>query len=216
MPTIAGGGQVRGPRRRTMRNSVSLLTATLSRRDREAAGLPPSAIARQCTTSSSRFVRLALGSTASNRSAKIRRAQAAASQKKRRVCKISAIRTPVAGRSASRLRYWLCTRPQTHPHIGQRQTDAEPLIAITKPSPSLVALSTTNPRGTSSETSNPSIALIPSPNQSQTGASNSSNVSQTPYSMPIHIALPCRAGPRHVEGRRICGSPDLRCFDTAG
>src|SRR6185437_6380888 len=30
--------------------------------------------------------------------------------------------------------------------VRQRQTDAEPLIAITKPSPSLVALSTTNPR----------------------------------------------------------------------
>src|SRR6185437_7896853 len=56
MPTIAGGGKLRGPRRRTMCNNVSLLTATLSRRDREAAGLPPSAIARQCTTSSSRFV----------------------------------------------------------------------------------------------------------------------------------------------------------------
>jgi len=71
-------------------------------------------------------------------------------------------------RSASRLRYWLCTRLQTHPHIvGQRQTDAEPLIAITKPSPSLVALSTTNPRGISSETSSLCIALIPCPNQSE-------------------------------------------------
>jgi hypothetical protein len=34
------------------------------------------------------------------------------------------------------------------------------------------------------------IALIPSPNQSQTGASNSSNLSQTPYSMRIHARLP--------------------------
>jgi hypothetical protein len=203
MPTIAGGGEVRGPRRRTMRNSVSLLTTTLSRRDREAAGPPPSAIARQCTTSSSRFVRLALGATASNRSAKICRVQAAASQKKRRVCKISAIRTPVAGRSASRLRYWLCTRPQTHPHIGQRQTDADPFIAITKPSPSLVALSTTNPRGTSSETSNPSTALTPSPNQSQTGASNSSNLSQTQNCTPKHTAGHSRAHRPHEERRAL-------------
>ena len=81
-------------------------------------------------------MRLALGSTASNRSAKIRRAQALASQKKRRVRKINAIRTPPAGRSASRLRYWLCTRSQTPPHAGHRQTLAAPLIAITKPSSS--------------------------------------------------------------------------------
>ena len=163
-----------------MRSSVSLLTSTFSRREREAAGLPPSAMARQWTTSSSRLVRLALGSTASNCSAKIHRAQAAASQKKRRVCKIRAIRTPAAGRSPSRLRYWLCTRLQTPPHIGHRQTVAAPLIAITKPSSSFIALSTTNPRGTSSETSNPCIALIPSPNQSQTGALISSNMSQSP------------------------------------
>ena len=82
-----------------------------------------------------------------------------------------------AGRSPSRLRYWLCTRLQTPPHIGHRQTVAAPLIAITKPSSSFIALSTTNLRGTSSETSNPCIALIPSPNQSQTGALISSNMS---------------------------------------
>ena len=48
-----------------MRSSVSLLTSTLSRREREAAGRPPSAMARQCThivepagTSRSRFDRL--------------------------------------------------------------------------------------------------------------------------------------------------------------
>ncbi len=185
MPTIVGGGKLRDPRRRTMRNSVSLLTSTLSRREREAAGLPPSAMARQWTTSSRRLVRLALGSAVSNRSAKIRRSQAAMSQKKRRVRKISAIRTPAAGRSANRLRYWLCTRLQTLPHIGHRQTLAETLIPITKPPSSLVALSTTNPRGTSSATSNPCIALIPSPNQSQTGASTSSKVSQPPYSAQI-------------------------------
>ncbi len=189
MPTIVGGGKLRDPRRRTMRNSVSLLTSTLSRREREAAGLPPSAMARQWTTSSRRLVRLALGSAVSNRSAKIRRSQAAMSQKKRRVRKISAIRTPAAGRSANRLRYWLCTRLQTLPHIGHRQTLAETLIPITKPPSSLVALSTTNPRGTSSATSNPCIALIPSPNQSQTGASTSSKVSQTLCMTPGGIAL---------------------------
>jgi len=54
------------------------------------------------------------------------------SQKKRRVRKISAIRTPAAGRSANRLRYWLCTRLQTLPHIGHRQTLAATLIPITK------------------------------------------------------------------------------------
>src|SRR5579864_346686 len=43
MPTIEGGGKLRGPRRRAKRRSVSLLTTTLSRREREAAGLPPSA-----------------------------------------------------------------------------------------------------------------------------------------------------------------------------
>jgi hypothetical protein len=42
-------------------------------------------------------------------------------------------------------------------------------------------LSTTNPRGMSSETSNPCIALIPNPNQSQIGASISSNLSQTQF-----------------------------------
>ena len=89
--------------RRTTRSRVSLLTSMLSRREREAAGRPPSAIARQCTTSSSRLVRLPLGSTASNRSAKIRLAQVSASQTKRRVRKISAIRAPAAGRSAKRL-----------------------------------------------------------------------------------------------------------------
>ncbi len=188
MPTIVGGGKLRDPRRRTMRNSVSLLTSTLSRREREAAGLPPSAMARQWTTSSRRLVRLALGSAVSNRSAKIRRSQAAMSQKKRRVRKISAIRTPAAGRSANRLRYWLCTRLQTLPHIGHRQTLAETLFPITKPPSSLVALSTTNPRGTSSATSNPCIALIPSPNQSQTGASTSSKVSQPPDWMQISPA----------------------------
>jgi hypothetical protein len=72
----------------------------------------------------------------------------------------------------------------TPPHVGHRQTVAAPLIAITKPSSSFIALSTTNPRGISSETSNPCIALIPSPNQSQTGASISSNMSQTHFSTP--------------------------------
>jgi hypothetical protein len=134
-------------------------------------------------------VRLALGATVSNRSAKIRRSQAAVSQKKRRVRKISAIRTPAAGRSDSRLRYWLCTRLQTPPHIGHRQTLVATHIPITKPPSSLVALSTTNPRGTSSETSNSCMALIPSPNQNQTGASNSSNVSQTHFSTPDHTPL---------------------------
>ena len=71
MPTIDGGGNASAPRRRTIRTSVSLLTSTLSRRERQAAGLPPSAIARQCTTSSRRVVRLALDSTTpSKRSAR--------------------------------------------------------------------------------------------------------------------------------------------------
>jgi hypothetical protein len=172
-------------RRRTMRNSVSLLTSTLSRREREATGPPPSAMARQGTASSRRLVRLALGSAVSNRSAKIRRSQAAASQEKRRVRKISAIRTPAAGRSANRLRYWLCTRLQSPPHIGHRQTLAESFIPITKPPSSPVARSTTNPRGNKFRNLNPCIALIPSPNQSQTGASTSSKVSQGPYSPQI-------------------------------
>jgi hypothetical protein len=45
--------------------------------------------------------------------------------------------------------------------------------------------STTNPRGTSSETSNPCMALIPCPNQSQSGASTSSKVSQSPKTTPF-------------------------------
>jgi hypothetical protein len=66
-------------------------------------------------------------------------------------------------RSANRLRYWLCTRLQTPPHIGHRQTLAETLIPITKPPSSLVALSTTNPRGTSSATVKPPHSSDPQP-----------------------------------------------------
>jgi hypothetical protein len=100
-------------------------------------------------------VRLALGSTVSNCSAKIRRAHTSASQKKRRRAhKISAIRTP------------------------HRQMIVAALIAMVKPLSSFTALSTTKPRGTSSEKSNLCIALIPNPNQNQIGASISSDLSQ--------------------------------------
>jgi hypothetical protein len=56
------------------------------------------------------------------------------------------------------------------------------LIAMVKPLSSFTAPSTTKPRGTSSEKSNPCIALIPNPNQNQIGASISSDLSQSPYS----------------------------------
>jgi Replication protein C N-terminal domain len=102
----------------------------------------------------------------------------------------------------------LCLRTHGMPASTLRRllavlVDAGPLIAITKPSSSFIALSTTNPRGISSETSNPCIALIPSPNQSQTGASISSNMSQTPFCSPIRgaVSAPIDTTPRaaHVE-----------------
>src|SRR5437763_3308608 len=99
MPITVGGAMIfAAPRRRTIRSNVSLLTLTLSRRDNAAAGRPPSAIARQWTTSSSRSVRLAWGPTApSNRSAKTRRVQALASQKNRRACRDISVRLPATG-----------------------------------------------------------------------------------------------------------------------
>jgi len=47
MPTIEGGGKLRGPMAAHQAQNLSLLTTTSSRREREPAGLPPSAMARQ-------------------------------------------------------------------------------------------------------------------------------------------------------------------------
>ena len=143
MPTIAGGEKLRGPRRRTMRNSVSLLASTLSRREREAAGPPPSAKARQWTPSSRRLVRLALGSTASKRSAKIRRSQAQRRRKSDGFAK-SALSRPGGRkiRQSSLPTVHAATNTSAHRASANGR---RALIAITKSPSSLVALSNDKP-----------------------------------------------------------------------
>jgi len=86
------------------RNSVSLLTGTMSRFAKFAAGLPPSARPRWWTMQSSLAVRRADGATTSSakRSVNICRPQRTASQRKRRAITMSWATRPDIGRSVTR------------------------------------------------------------------------------------------------------------------
>ena len=133
------------------------------------AGLPPSAMARQWITSSRRLVRLALGPTASNRSVKdpplASRSVAEEPTRPqnqryshacgRKICQLSSILAVHAATNLS------AHRASAN---GRRALYRDHEVGVAS-----VVLSTTNPRGTSSETSNPCMALIPCPNQSQSG-----------------------------------------------
>lgn len=177
MPTIAGGGKLRGPRRRTMRNSVSLLTLTLSRREkggsRSASKRNSETVdhiieaARTSRSWSNGLEPFGKDPPLANRSVA---EEATPSQNQRY--------SHACGRKI-RQSSSILTVAQMPPHVGHRQTLAAPTIAITKSPSPLVVLSTTNQRETSSETSNVCMALIPCPNQTQSGASTSSKVSQS-------------------------------------
>ena len=126
MPTTVRGSVGSAIRRRTTRSSVSLLTGSISRLAKLAAGLPPSANPRWWTMHSSRAVRRdRSGRTSSpNRSAKIRRRQCGTSQTKRRVITRRRISLPAQGKSATCLSYRLWIRRDLAPHNGHRPTAA--------------------------------------------------------------------------------------------
>jgi hypothetical protein len=185
-----------------MRNSVSLLTSMLSRREREATDPPPSAMpdrgphrrggsSVELLARPSRTVRQR---SAARKPQRPRRSGASAKSA------LFARLRPEDSQSPSILAVHAATNA---PHIGHRQTLAESFIPITKPPSSPVARSTTNPRGNKFRNLNPCIALIPSPNQSQTGASTSSKVSQGPYSPqirgPVSVIIDRSKSPGSVQ-----------------
>ena len=159
-------GSVRGRvRRLTTRSRVSLLTGSISRLAKLAAGLPPSASPRWWTMHSSRVVRRDRGGRTSspNRSAKIRRRQCGTSQTNRRVITRRLTCLPADGRSATCRWYRLWIRRDLAPHNGHSAIPASDRTAkIIEPDESLT-LSITNPLGISDEIRIPArMALIPS------------------------------------------------------
>lgn len=124
---------------------------------------------------------------------------------KRRDCKISAIRTSAPGRSA--FSSILTVHTATPSHTGHRQLS--PLITITKPPSSFVALLNAKSARNKFRTPNPCIALIPCSNQSQSRPSTSLKVSRSHFSTQDHMSdavagLPQISSAECANYRRIC------------
>src|ERR1700729_3569451 len=164
MPTTVRGSVRSAVRRRTTRSNVSLLTGSISRLAKLAAGLPPSTSPRWWTTQYSRAVRRDRdGRTPSpNRSAKIRRRQGGASQTNLRVITRRRISLPAQGKSAACLSYRLWIRLDLAPHNGHSAPPLSARTAIIIESDESLTLSITNPLGTSDEIRMPApMVLIP-------------------------------------------------------
>jgi hypothetical protein len=161
----AGDDQGLRIRRLTTRSRVSLLTGSINRLAKLAAGLPPSASPRWWTMHSSRAVRRdrVVRTSSPNRSAKIRRRQCGTSQTNRRVITRRRTCLPADGRSATSRWYRLWIRRDLAPHNGHSAIPASDRTAKIIESDESLTLSITNPLGTSDEIRIPArMALIPS------------------------------------------------------
>jgi hypothetical protein len=138
-----------------------LLTGSINRLAKAAAGRPPSAKPRWCTIQSSLAVRRArAGSTSPNRSAKICRRQCGTSQTNRREITWSFICRPAQGKSATCRMYRLWIRRDTAPHNGHSASSSSDLTTRIIESDESLTVSTTNPLGTSDEIWMPVLMLL--------------------------------------------------------
>jgi hypothetical protein len=166
-----------------------LLTGSISRLAKPAAGRPPSASPRWWTMQSRRAVRRADGAItpSSKRSANICLPHRTASHRNRRAMITSWALLPARGRSLTRRRYRLRTRRDAAPHDGHTPKLFVARTVITVLLSSQIALSITNPTGTRQERRNSwAIALIPSPGMQRQHHRTASKLSQSQNCMPIN------------------------------
>src|SRR3954452_11876058 len=134
---------------------------------------------------SSLAVRRARGSSTSRakRSVKIRCSQSTASPWNRRTTTTNRTDRPAMGRSAKHRRYRLWTRRAFLPHPGQALVRLMARAVINVPASSLVAWTTTKPRGTKADGLKPCMALVPCVKPAQASTQTAPKLRQSPFSM---------------------------------